>query len=124
MIDVKVKVTNTGERERSRLGVSVKPGKTRSVTVTNPRDLLTLRAVRDFDVSDVGADAAEVLDEGASGASAGAETDNSEADVDVSAMTVDEVLAAVASGEVSVEDALAAEQAGKNRSSLVKQLSE
>lgn len=99
-----VKVTNTGRRVRERLGVRFDPKKTVELMVNN-RQLLTLRAVKDFDV--------EVV-----------EDSPVQEELNFSDLNMDEVLNAVKEGKLTVDEAIAKEVAGKNRSTLLDKLEE
>lgn len=99
-----VKVTNTGRRVRERLGVRFDPKKTVELMVNN-RQLLTLRAVKDFDV--------EVV-----------EDSPVQEELNYSNLNMDEVLNAVKEGKLTVDEAIAKEVAGKNRSTLLDKLEE
>jgi len=98
-----VKVTNTGRRTRDRLGVQFNPKETVELMVNN-RQLLTLRAVKDFKVEVVEPPVQE--------------------DINYSDLNVNEILKAVEEGKLTVEEAIAEEISGKNRSTLLDKLEE
>ena len=99
-----VKVTNTGRQTRERLGKPVKPKETVEFEV-NQRQLLTLKAVRDFVVEEE-------------------EEELVEPELNYSNLNMEEVLQAVKDGKLTVEEAIAKEISGKNRSTLLDKLEE
>lgn len=101
-----VKVINTGKRTRERLGYRFDPKQEVELMVNN-RQLLTLRAVKDFDV--------EVVE---------VEDSPDQEVLNYSSLNVEEVLKAVKDGKLTVEEAIAKEIAGKNRTTLLDKLEE
>ena len=99
-----VKVTNVGRRTRDRLGIKFIPEQEETLSVNN-RQLLTLRAVKDFKV--------EVPEE-----------PEGEEELNYSDLNMDEVLKAIEDGKITVDKAIAKEVAGKNRTTLLDKLEE
>lgn len=99
----KVKVTNSGRRVRYRLGKRFDPKETVELEVNN-RQLLTLRAVKDFVVEVVEPPVQEGFN--------------------YSNLNIEEVLNAVKEGKLTVEEAIAKEVSGKNRATLLDKLEE
>lgn len=111
-----VKVTNVGRRTRDRLGVKFVPKQEEALSVNN-RQLLTLRAVKDFKVEVVEPEEVpenEGEPEG-EGESVGQELNYSD-------LNIDEVMKAIEDGKITVDEAIAKEIAGKNRASLLEKL--
>jgi hypothetical protein len=107
-----LRVVNRGKKARYRLGVEFPPNQTVEITVSN-REYLTVKAVRDFEV--------EIVSEDETKQSHGiAETDAPS--LDISGLTIDDVLEAVKEGKLSVDEALSQEKTGKNRSTLIDKL--
>lgn len=143
-------VTNTSKQAVTRLGVTVPPGETRIITAEHPKQELAIRAPRAFEIEQIedpdeepegsdGDNDDESNDDGQAAGSiepdAGDEEDDElpieedpevvdplEAATGVESPTIPDVMEAVNAGEISAADALAAEEAGKERSTLVEQL--
>lgn len=122
----KIKVTNTGNRVRERLGSRILPNQTVEIEV-NSRGYLTFKAVRDFEVEVLDVEekeTAEVSSETTEeeNASQDEELDAQDGELDYYELTIDEVLKAVDEGVYDVGEALALEIAGKNRVTLIDKL--
>lgn len=108
-----VRVTNTSGRTKSRLGITLKPGKSKEVEV-NSRDYFVLKAAKSFKV--------EKLDETN-------EKKTKELEIDaplreLQDKNIEDFLAQVKEYDMDIDTAIETEQKGKNRSSLIEQLEE
>lgn len=99
----KVTVKNTSKRVRSRLGHNFQPKEEKELLV-NKRQLLTLQAVRDFEV--------ELAEE------------PSEPEDEYDKLNVQQVIEAVEEGVYTPDEVIAKEVSGKNRSSLLDKMEE
>lgn len=130
---IKVRVTNIGQRTRSRLGVSVKPKETVELTVTS-RQFITVKAVKDFKVEIIDEEnkKTESLpneneesennnNENNSHSSNDVESEKAE-NLDINKLTADEVVQAVKDGILNIDEAIALEVAGKSRVTLIEKL--
>jgi len=109
-----VKVTNVGRRTRDRLGIKFVPKQEETLSVNN-RQLLTLRAVKDFKV--------EVIEQEVPEEPEGEEESVGQ-ELNYSDLNMDEVLKAIEDGKITVDKAIAKEVAGKNRTTLLEKLEE
>lgn len=142
MMKRKVSVTNTGKRMRDRLGSRFNPKETKVLEV-NSRQYLTLKAVKDFEVSiinedDNKSDNDTVDNDDTStdnGVNQEAETDQDEQqenqgqDIqdlqnEIDNAKIEDVISMVEGGKVEVDEAIAYEMVGKNRSTLIAKLEE
>lgn len=113
-----VKVFNHGERTRHRLGVRFSPKQEVKLTVGS-RQLLTLKAVRDFEITIL--EDAEVLEETKT-SSQDAQEGSKLKDIDLSELNISEVLKIVQEGKLTPDEAIAIELTGKNRTTLIDKL--
>lgn len=111
----RIRVTNKGERIRSRLGVSFYPNQPVEITVTD-RTFIVIKAVKDFEV--------EILDEGKDipQNEVKREVPENFDGLDLAGMTAKEVIKTVKTGIISIDEAIEREKAGRNRKSLIEQL--
>lgn len=132
-------VTNTGKRVRDRLGSRFLPNESQTLYV-NSRQYLTLKAVKDFEVS-IAKDEHAKLDEDTAEqliTSEHKESDKKEDEAEqerssqdiqelqekLNESNVDQVIEMVANNELTVDEAIAYETVGKNRTTLLDKLEE
>lgn len=124
---IKVRVTNTGDRVRHRLGVSFRPNKTKEVEILK-RHLIVLNAVKDF-VVEVLEDKKTEKYQGEGNEVEGSSENNKKElspveELNYHELTIEEVLEAVRINNLSVDEAIAYEVSGKNRVTLLEKLEE
>jgi len=116
-----VKVTNVGNRIRNRLGYNFQPKQEVALSVNN-RQLLTLRAVKDFKVVVLEPETKADTDDGIK---VDAEVDEKvveEQELNYSELNMEQVLKAVEDGKIDLDEAIAKEVSGKNRATLLDKL--
>jgi len=116
-----VKVTNVGNRIRNRLGYNFQPKQEVALSVNN-RQLLTLRAVKDFKVVVLEPETKADTD---GGIKVDAEVDGEvveEQELNYSELNMEQVLKAVEDGKIDLDEAIAKEVSGKNRATLLDKL--
>lgn len=129
---IKVRVTNIGNRIRDRLGSRFYPNQTKEVEI-NKRHLVILRAVKDFTVEVISEENENTATENNIKSNVKINNDivtkeENEEQIDENevfdydSLTIDQVLEAIESGQITVEEAIAFEVAGKNRSTLLNKL--
>lgn len=132
MRKIKVKITNKGNRTRERLGSRVRPNEEKIIEITNNRELLTLKAVKDFEVKLIKEENTENEENNTENE---VETEKQEehtenvnkdtgnlSEDDYNELTIEEVLKHVESGLLDIDEAVAYETVGKNRKTLLDKL--
>lgn len=110
----RLRVVNRGKKTRHRVGVGFPPNKEVEVTVSN-REYLTVKAVRDFEVT--------ILDdEKKKDAPETSGNEVNSAEFNLSELNVSEVLKIVQEGKLKPEEAIALELTAKNRTTLIEKL--
>ncbi|UOQ43357.1 hypothetical protein MUN89_15710 [Halobacillus salinarum] len=115
-----IKVINKGKKTRFRLGVGFSPKEPVELTVSN-REYLTVKAVKDFQVEVINPDSDKGSDISSTKTSDNPQN-HTEEDFNLSDLTVDEVIKAVQEGKLDIDQAIADEMEGKNRSTLLDEL--
>ncbi|MDZ5782105.1 hypothetical protein [Marinococcus luteus] len=117
-----IEVTNTGKRSRARLGINFEPNKTRTVEATK-RQTVVLRAVKDFDIKIIPEEPAGESTNGGDGKDKGGDETLTDAQLEeIQAMTIENFKKAIAEYGISNEDAIAIEENGQKRKSLLEEL--
>ena len=131
----KVRVINRGKRIRDRLGSRFLPNETKEMEV-NRRQYLTLKAVKDFEVTIIDKNVDNDNDINVNNNMDNNNKNNNDADkadnahnngelgrkINYDDLTIDEVIKAVKEGKIDVDEAIALEVTGKNRVTLLNKL--
>lgn len=129
-----VSVINTGRRVRDRLGSRFLPNQERILKV-NGRQYLTLKAVKDFKVTIVDNNESNQVEKPEVDSNEKSEEENveqNEKDTQeiqelqelINESTVDHVLDMVNNSDINIDEAIAYETVGKNRTTLIDKLEE
>lgn len=113
----KIKITNVGTRERSRVGVKLKPGQSTEKTVSS-RDFLILRSIRSFKIEELEAEQ-EKQEEQHQEPEKEAPADDLE---QLQGLNRDDFMAKVKELELDPQEALEIEQEGQGRKSIIEAL--
>ncbi|WP_373896378.1 hypothetical protein [Virgibacillus sp. CBA3643] len=103
-----VKVYNKGKKSRERLGIRFEPKAEREIEVSS-KEYITVKAVKDFNV--------EIIEEEEEKEESG--EDGKE---ELQELNIDEFINHVKDNDIDIDEAIAIEVAGKNRSTLLDQL--
>lgn len=130
-----VKVVNRGKRVRDRLGSRFLPHVEQTLKVNN-RQYLTLKAVKDFEVTIIDKNVDNDSDINVNNNMDNNNKNNNDADkadnahnngelgekINYDDLTINEVIKAVKEGKIDVDEAIGLEVAGKNRVTLLNKL--